>query len=138
MLEAEVSTAAHLLPLTAPGHTNAVFRAQTVSLFHTLSSMRQLLDAYPAAHASVTARVRDFLQSPTVTAVLDDSAVKRIRNRCIHYEIRQRDLVVDITLPMGGIIEALHPTHSGASFARFIADASIETVEVMRAWRTRE
>lgn len=136
MIESESSTAARILPLTAPGHEESVFRAQVVSVFHSLSSIRKILEAYPAADSTMMVAVRAFVMSPLVRALLENPHAKRIRNRCMHYEMLRDTVEVIPEAPMGAIVEGLHPPHTFDSFRTVVEEAAHATAQILRDWRT--
>lgn len=136
MIESEVSAAAHVLPHTAAGHEEPVFRAQMISVFHSLSSVRQVLDANSHAISNASKNARTFMASELVHDFLYDGRAKRIRNRCMHYELRGEKFDVDPGTAMGGIVESLHPDHTFDSFRALTEQAARSTSDMLREWRT--
>ena len=113
MIEGEASTTDVVLPTTERGHREAVFRARIVSLFHVLSAIEAILSEYPSAQSDGARRIRQLMDESATRWFLDDPVVRTLRNRCMHYEIRDKQLALDPNLPMFGMVEAIC---SGRSF----------------------
>lgn len=136
LVEQDVNTAAHVLPLTRSGHEFAEFRARLVSTWHALTSLSEILDAYPNAKASSTVRVRAFLRSPAVRGFLDDRKISAVRNRFVHYVIRSNvPLALDRSDVTGSIITSLHPTHTADSLNQITDDLVAELSALFGQWR---
>lgn len=136
LVEQDVNTVAHVLPLTRPGHEPAEFRGRLVSTWHALTSLSEILGAYPEATGSRTQRVRAFLDSPTVRSFLDDPKLPAVRNRFVHYVIRpQVRLTLDRSDVTGSIITSLHPTHTAASLDALTRDLVSELSTLFAQWK---
>jgi len=112
MIEGEASTTDVVLPITEHGHREAVFRARIVSLFHVLSAVDTILSEYPAAQSDGARRLKQLMDEAALRWFLDDPAARALRNRCMHYEIRDKQLALDPNLPMFGMVEAICPGRS--------------------------
>ncbi|MET9317286.1 hypothetical protein ABZX12_36170 [Kribbella sp. NPDC003505] len=134
MVEAEINTTDVVLPLIEQGHEEAVFRARMISTYHALRTVEEILNADPAADSPATIRVRSLLDESSTRGLLDDRGVRQVRNRCMHYEIRNRSLALDAALPMFGIVEAL----CGLTFDQLnviVRAISGRLAEVLSLWR---
>lgn len=107
LIEGEVTTAHLLLPLTAVGHLDAVFRARFISVFHSLSALQAILTSHASARSTSTARIRSVLETAPARWILTDRGARRLRNQCVHYAIRGEDVRVDWAAPMFGLVPAL-------------------------------
>lgn len=107
MIEGEATVSDVVLPETTYGHHEAVFRARMVSLFHILSSLANVLQTYPSALSEKTQTVRRIMNEDATSRFLHDPDLRKIRNRCMHYEMRGTALRLDSAAPMFGIVEAL-------------------------------
>jgi len=107
MVEGEVNTARQVISLGAQAHPDATFRARFISLYHSLRAVEEVLRLPQLTTASGTQRVRSLLAEKRVRRFLDDAGLKKVRNRCMHYEIRDRSISLDPALPMFGIVEGL-------------------------------
>lgn len=135
MVEGEVNTTDVLLPLTESGHEEAVFRARVVSTFHALRAVEEVLASAPSAQSSGTGRVRALLSEPSTRQMLDDARARRVRNRCMHYEIRGGSVVLDPHQPMFGIVEALWPERSFEELNADVRAINARLAEALRLWR---
>ncbi|MCU1470047.1 MAG: hypothetical protein JWQ39_1196 [Glaciihabitans sp.] len=135
VLEGEAASAHLLLPHTATGHEEAVFRARIVSLHHLVSSLRSVLDFHPAARAPKTSRLRSLLAEPSLDRFLNDPGARRVRNRSMHYEIRDGDTAIDPTAPMFGIVEASYPGHTFDELNREVEVALARVADALADWR---
>ena len=134
LIESEVNTATTLIPLVSRGHQNAAFRARLISLWHGLSSLVKILDASPTAISPATGRMRSIVKSSPAQTLLASKEMRRIRNRCVHYEI-PRTLAVNFTdAPMFGIIESLSD-QTLDSLDTLIGDLGSDLSESLRDWR---
>ena len=113
LVESEVGAAAELLPLAEENHRDSVFRARMVSLFHCLRAIRDVLVRNPDAGGPVVERLKRVLDDPVAVRILSDQSFERLRDRCMHYEIRDPRFDPDHNRPMFGIVEYLLP---GSSF----------------------
>jgi hypothetical protein len=107
MVEGEINTTDLVLPLIERGHEQAVFRARMISTYHALRAVEEILNADPLADSPATIRVRSLLDESPTRGLLDDRGIRQVRNRCMHYEIRNGSLALDAAMPMFGILEAL-------------------------------
>lgn len=103
MLESEIGVALELLGHTETGHQEAVFRARMVAAYHVLSGIRDLADSIPDRPAGI----HRLLAVPAVDRMLTDPGLRKLRNRCMHYEIRETNLSLDPAAPLFGLTEAL-------------------------------
>lgn len=134
MVEGEVATTHLVLPLTEKGHKEAVFRARTVSLFHALRAIETVLSKYPAASSAKTNCVRSLMAESATRRLLDDRGARKIRNRCMHYQILEKSLRFEPNLPMHGIVESLY---AGQSFHQLnVAVRAVvgRVAEVLAGW----
>lgn len=107
LIEGELTTAHLLLPLTAVGHLEAVFRARFVSVFHSLSALQSILTSHASARSATTVRVLSVLETAPARWMLSDRGARRLRNQCVHYAIRGKEVRIDWTAPMFGLVPAL-------------------------------
>jgi hypothetical protein len=107
LIEGELTTAHLLLPLTAVGHLEAGFRARFVSVFHSLSTLQAILTSHASARSTTTVRVLSVLETAPARWMLTDRGARRLRNQCVHCAIRGKDVRIDWTAPMFGLVPAL-------------------------------
>jgi hypothetical protein len=126
MIEGDLNAARAFLSTTASGHEFAVFRAQVVAAYHSLSSLSVISDMNAASSTTGSRGLR---------ALLDDAPTKRllsregrsVRNRCVHYQIRDPRVDPDPLLPMFGIVESVYP---GTTWERYYDDVKAVTGRV--------
>lgn len=136
MVEGEMNTTDLLLPLTAPGHEESVFRARMLSVFHSLRAIEEILIANVSAQSSSTMQVRAFLAEQTTQNLLRTVGARNVRNRCMHYEIRDPRLAIRPTSPMFGLVEALYPESSFHILDDALRTTTHRLARIMRQWRS--
>lgn len=109
MLDGELQAMESVFPWTEGLYAESVFRARYVTLFHAARTLEAVLSAYPLAQSAGSRRLRDVLDEPSAQQFLRGDGSRRLRNRCMHYEIRDRDLQLRADLPMSGLVEFLIP-----------------------------
>jgi len=136
MVEGEVNTTDLVLPLTEPGHEEAVFRGRTVSLFHSLRAVKEILSAYPSAEAAATNTMRSLIDEQPTRRLLEDKGIREVRNQCMHYKIRDSMLSLVPELPMFGIVESLYPGRTFDDLNEEVRAMASRLGETMNNWRT--
>jgi hypothetical protein len=135
MIEGDLNASRLLLPLTAPGHEIAVFRAQVVTLYHSLTGLRKIMDQ---CLIKATPGVR------SLSTLLDDAPTKRlmshqgkkVRDRCVHYQIRNPTFNPDPSLPMYGIVEREYPGSSWEKYYSDIRSMTDRVTECLESWNS--
>lgn len=112
MLDGELQAVESVLPLTEGIYAESAFRARYVTLFHVARTLKAVLSAYPLARSAGSRRLSDVLDEPSTQQFLTGDGSRRLRNRCMHYEIRDRDLQLRTDLPMSGLVESFIPDKS--------------------------
>jgi hypothetical protein len=115
MVEGEITMSELVLSITARRHEEAAFRARVISAYHALRAVEGVLVRYPEAQSPETRAVRAFYETLEPRRLLDQRALRQVRNRCMHYEIQDKTMPLDSASPMFGIVEALDRTTSFAS-----------------------
>lgn len=134
LIEGDLNGSRLVLPLTAHGHQGAVFRAQMITAYHCLTSLRRIADFYPDLVSPAMMRLRKILDNDPVKRIVSAEGLK-VRNRCVHYEMNDPRLQPDLTMPMCGLVEILVPGHSWASLASDVGEATGEVSELLARWR---
>ena len=134
LIEGDLNTAITVLPQTAEGHQQPVFRARTISLYHSLTALRQISDRYADQDTAGLQGLRALL-ADTPTQRLLSRQGKSIRNRCMHYSMNDPQIRIDANLPMFGIIESVDPTSTWDSFNADVTTVTLRVAEHMSAWR---
>jgi len=137
MVEGEVNTTDQVVPLGSSTHPEATFRARLISVFHSLRAVDEILISQPSAASLGTQRVRSLLSEQATRRVLDDPQLRRVRNRCMHYEIRDRSIDLDLTRPMFGIVEGLCPESTFDELDAELRELSSRLGDALHHWRTR-
>jgi hypothetical protein len=135
-VEGDINSLRTIVSHTAAGHEAPVFRARTVTLFHSLSALRHILARYPELSSPGMQALRQLMAEQSVQRLLSKQG-RTLRNRCMHYEIIDRDLALDSTLPMFGIVEAVC---SGTTMDDLADDVNTITAQVaclLRDWSPR-
>lgn len=134
MVEGEAATTHTILPLTAFGHEEAVFRARLVSTFHAVRAVEEALNRHPATRSDGADAARDLLADPETRLLLDFPGMRQLRNRSVHYEIRSADLRLDPMKPMFGMVEALNPGRSYAEIDGVVRMIARRLADLLRDW----
>lgn len=133
LIEGDLNTSRLVLPWTREGHQDATLRAQTVTVFHCISSLKQMLESQPHLNTPAVQALKTALDSSAAKRLMSRQG-KQIRNRCMHYEIKDRSVVPDLLLPMGGLVEAI----DGRTADAFAADVELVTAQLsssLETWR---
>lgn len=135
LVEGDLNTSVHLLPITATGHETAVFRARTVTLYHALTAVRQVLDRDVGPDTAPLRALRGLLDDAPAARLLSNEG-RQVRNVCVHYVIRTRGLPLDWSLPMFGLIESLFPGNTWQGFDDDLIDTARRLSECLDNWRS--
>ncbi|WP_307497230.1 hypothetical protein [Arthrobacter woluwensis] len=114
-IEGDMNTLAIVASHSEPGHEFAVFRARTITLYHSLTALVRIAKHYDSANSKSLPLLRELLADSAVRAILSSHG-KMVRNRCMHYEINDPRVIVNPNLPMFGIVEAVFPGETWAGF----------------------
>jgi hypothetical protein len=123
LIEGDLNTARVLLPATSSGHEFAVFRAQAVAAYHSLSSLSLISEMNEESSTAGSVGLRTLLAEAPTRRLLSREG-KNVRNRCVHYEIRDPRVDADPSLPMFGIVESVYP---GNTWERYYDDVKSVT-----------
>lgn len=134
MVEGEAATTHTVLPLTAPGHEEAAFRARLVSTFHVVRAVDEILSRHPAARSDGAHAARDLLADPKTRLLLASPGVRHLRNRSMHYEIRSSALALDPAMPMFGMVEALNPGRTYAELDQVVRETTRRLADLLKDW----
>lgn len=133
LIEGDLSTALTLLPQTATGHEQAVFRACTITLYHSLTALQHILERYSKIDSSSTRRLRDLLDDTPTRRLLSREG-QRVRNRCMHYEFNDPTIRIDPSLPMFGIVESAYPGNNWEQFKHDVVSVSNQVANQLSDW----
>jgi hypothetical protein len=134
MLEGDLNTLRAFVPLTEPGHENAVFRARTVIVYHSLTAAQRVSNRFPELRTSAMNSLRGLLAEPAARMLLCREALL-VRNRCVHYEMNDPAIKLNPDLPMNGVVEAVYPTATWDDFNRAAMDIGEKLAAILAHWR---
>jgi hypothetical protein len=132
MIEGDLNCNELYLPLTSAGHEQPVFRARVVSLYHSLRAVSSIVEPCTSIAAR---RVQQILDDGPTQKVLSPSG-KQVRNRCVHYEIRDARITINPGRPFYGIVEDVFPGETFESFDRTVNDVTTRLAEALGDWST--
>lgn len=132
-IEGEMNALSILAPHTAAGHESAVFRACTVSVFHSLSTLGRIAKLNSDLNTSGMRGLRNLMKEKPVQRLLSSEG-REVRNRCMHYEIKDPRIVIDTTRPMYGIIEFVCSGISRSGFAKDVDSATTLVADFLGSW----
>jgi len=133
LIEGDLNTARLLLPQTSPGHEGAVFRAQVITAYHSLSALRQICDTYRAGDTTGLRGVRSLLSDEPTQRLLSPGGTK-VRNRSVHYEIKDPGIVPDVVRPIYGLVEAVYPGQTWETFDTDVREVTHRAAELLAGW----
>jgi hypothetical protein len=134
LIEGDLTTSRLFLPRTSPGHEGAVFRAQVVTAYHCLSALQKICDTYTHQDTRGLRSLRSFLSEEPAQDLLS-SGGNKVRNRSVHYEIKDPAIVPDLAKPMYGLVEAVYPGHTWERFDTNIHEVTNRAAEILTDWK---
>ena len=133
LVEGDLNASRLFLPRTSVGHEGAVFRAQVVTAYHCLSALQKISDAYAAEDSGGLRRLRALLSDDSTQRLLSQGG-KKVRNRCVHYEISDPTIIPDLSKPMYGLVEAVCPGRTWETFKTDVRDVTTRSAELLADW----
>lgn len=134
LIEGDLNTALTLLPHTATGHEQPVFRARTITLYHSLTALQRISERNPSLETAWARGLRALLADTPIRRLLSREG-RNVRNRCMHYELRDPTVRIDPSRPMFGIIEAVYPGNSWERFERDVASVTSRVADYLGEWK---
>lgn len=134
MIEADLNANRLYLPLTEHGHEGSTFRARAVTVYHSLTALRRVLNANPSVDTARTRTIRAFLDSAATQRLLSPAG-KHVRNRSVHYEIPNPTIRPDFAQPMLGLVEAVNPGTTFVEFNTDVQGVSDQLSQLLSDWR---
>lgn len=134
MIEGDLNCSRSFLPMVEQGHEMTVFRARVVTLYHSLTALNRLIDSHGLQASHHVQRVRNLLADPVTQGLLSKNG-KQVRNRCVHYELKDARLVPNAALPMFGLVEAVYPGATWAGYDRDVRLVTDRLAELLWAWK---
>lgn len=135
MIEADLNVNRLYLPRTEAGHENSAFRARVVTLYHALTSLSKISARCSSIDSAGLRDLRSILDDRPARRILDRDG-RRVRNRCVHYEIRDSSLRLDPTQPMHGVVEAVNPDTTYQEFDALIRATTSRVADALEAWES--
>ena len=130
MIEGDLNCNELYLPSTSVGHEQPVFRARVVSLYH---SLRAVASIVAPCTSNAARRVQQVLDDGPTQMLLSPGG-KQVRNRCVHYEIRDARITIDPGRPFYGIVEDVFPGETFESFDRTVTNVTARLAEALGGW----
>ncbi|MEU8632489.1 hypothetical protein AB0C38_10000 [Amycolatopsis sp. NPDC048633] len=135
LIEGDLNTARTVLPRTTVNHEQAGFRARTITLYHSLTTLKRVLARYPDTNTEGMRGIQILLgDSPTLRLLSSEG--RQVRNRCMHYEMSDPTLHLDLSLPMFGIIEAVYPGNNWDQFDRDVTSVTSRVADLLGCWKS--
>lgn len=136
MVEGEVNTTELVLPIGEAAYPESVFRARMVSVFHCLRAVQEILESHPAAQSEASREIRSLLDEAPTRRVLQDPGIRKVRNRSMHYEIRDRSIQLDSAEPMFGIVHSCCPGTSFEDLNSELCAVNGRLAECLHNWQS--
>ena len=133
LIEGDLNAARFLLPRTSLGHEGAVFRAHVITAYHSLSAFQQICDACTGSETRGLHTLRALLSDERTQRLLSPGG-KKVRNRSVHYEIRDPAIIPDLARPMYGLVEAVYPERTWETFYTDVREVTSRGAELLADW----
>lgn len=133
-IEGDINMLTVIVPYMASGHEESIFRLRIVSLFHALSALRHIQLRYKAHYSSGMRELNQILGNDFERWLLSDAG-RAVRNRCMHYSIRDGTIGIDPGRQMFGIVEAVSAGRAMAEIAEGGENSLLRLAELLRNWR---
>lgn len=133
IIEGDMNTLTKIVPHSEPGHEVAVFRARTIALYHSLTALDRIAKRYDSAESTGMGALNTLLADSAVQALLSPPG-KMVRNRCMHYEVNDRRVAIDPSLPMFGIVESVFPGESWSGFNSKVTLMTERVATLLHEW----
>jgi hypothetical protein len=133
MIEGDLNTNRLYLPTVAVGHEHAAFRARVVTLYHSLTALQKVMQRYQPLSTAAMREIQELLEEDDVRGLLGPGG-RGVRNRCIHYDIKDRSIALDPSRPLHGIVEAV----DGRTYERFdavVRGTTERLAEILGRWQ---
>jgi hypothetical protein len=134
MIEGDLNAARTLIPMTADRHKFPVFRAQVIAAYHSLSSLSTIAKMNAQSVTAGSAGLRALLDDAPTKRLLSRGG-KNVRNRCVHYDIRDLQVDPDPSLPMFGIVESVYPGNTWARYYEDVKSVTHRLGDHLAAWK---
>lgn len=134
LIEGDLNASLRLLPLTGTGHEQAVFRAQTITVYHALTALRRVVQRYADSDVNGLRAVRAALQDPPANRLLSKQG-RLVRNHCMHYSITDPQVCLDPSQPMYGLVEAIFPGNTWQDFRADVLTTTASMADHLHSWR---
>lgn len=133
MIEGDLNSSRLLLPRATKRHEMAVFRAQAITAYHALTSLRKIADRHLGGDSSGSRQLRKLLNDAPTRRLLSNQG-KKIRDRCVHYPILNPTFEPDLSLPMYGIIENVAPGMTWERYSHDVTAVTSRAANCLASW----
>lgn len=133
LVEGDLNTSRLILPATSSGHRDAVLRAQTVTLFHSLTALQRIASMTGTTSSPGLIRLGELLDSPPVRRLTSPMGLL-VRNRFVHYEMNDPRVLPDLTMPLCGLVEQVFPGQTWQGLSRDVADVTQRAANLISHW----
>lgn len=133
LIEGDLNTSRLILPATSSGHRDAVLRAQTVTLVHSLTALQRIASMTGTTSSRGLIGLGELLDSPPVSRLTSPMGLL-VRNRFVHYEMNDPRILPDLTTPMCGLVEQVFPGETWLSLSRDVADVTERAANFISHW----
>lgn len=134
LIEGDLNTARTLLLHTAADHVQPAFRARTITVYHSLTALKQIADRYPQRDTAGMLGLRALLADGPTRRLLSPDG-RKVRNRCMHYPLNDPAVLINPSLPMFGIVEAVYPGNTWERFNTDVASVTDRIADHLGGWK---
>jgi hypothetical protein len=135
LLEGDLNTSRLLLPRMSSGHEGPVFRAQLITIYHCLRALRQICAGFSALDTPSLRNLRSLLVDESVVRLLSPQGTK-IRNRSVHYEMSDPTIILDLSKPMYGLVEAVFPDRTWETLNADVLEVTSRAAQLLADWKS--
>lgn len=133
LIEGDLNTSRLILPATSSGHPDAVMRAQTLTLFHSLTALQRIVAMTGTTSSPGLTGLGHLLNSPAVRRLTSPMGLL-VRNRFVHYEMNDPRILPDLTKPLCGLVEQVFPGQTWQSLASDVAAVTERAADLLSHW----
>ena len=134
LIEGDLNASRLYLPVVEHGHWGPVFRARWITTYHAVTSLQKILNLHPEIADESTRAIRSLLDDARTRRIVSKSGTD-VRKRCFHYDVKDRRILPDWSLPMFGIIETVSPGATMQSLNDHVQSVASELAQILGAWR---
>lgn len=125
LIEGDLNASRFILSQGSSEHREARFRAQYITLFHSVQALHSLISTNPSLVDQHLPKLRKVIEGDIASILLGDAG-RRLRNRCFHYQIGDPSIKLDPNAPLFGILEYAEMGYEFDEMEDFIGQVTVD------------